>query len=237
MSNPFYPKTSAILPLPILWVPAGAMRDTTTGRMRSPTGQAPVRVVRVTPLPRTDEAQLRSLVARIAAGDQTALGELYDATAAKLYGVARAILKSTHDAEEATCDAYAQVWHEAGRYDATRASVLGWLSVICRARAVDLLRRRKVRVQAVARATSDAAEQMSPAAEELLQSVQEGTRVHRALSQLPETPRRLIAMAFLQDLSHDEIATAMQMPMGTVKSHIRRGLAAMREAMQAEDAP
>jgi len=237
MSDPRYAATSAILRPSIFFRgPVSAMTDTATDSMRTPTSPTSVRVVRVTPLPETDEGHLRSLIARIAAGHEAALGELYDATAAKLYAVARVILKNIHDAEEATCDAYAQVWREAARYDVTRATVLGWLSVICRARAVDLLRRRRVRMRAVEQAASYASEQVTPAADELLQSMQEGSRVHRALSQLPATRRQLIAMAFLQDLSHEEIAAAMQMPVGTVKSHIRRGLAALRETLQAESA-
>src|SRR5262245_41953855 len=95
--------------------------------------------------PDPDEAHLRTLISRVAQSDQSAMGELYDATIGKVFAVARLILRNGQDAEEAACDTYTQVWHEARRYDASRASVLAWMLVMCRARAVDLLRRRRVR--------------------------------------------------------------------------------------------
>jgi len=181
-----------------------------------------------------DELQLRALVARVASADQTAMGLLYDATVAKLFAVARLILRNSHDAEEATCDAYSQIWHDAHRYDVARANVIGWMLVICRARAVDLLRRRRVRERVHDRHADDPQESLAPAADELLQSMQSSAQARKALEALPEIRRRAIAMAFLQDLSHEEIAAALQLPVGTVKSHIRRGLATLRELTQAE---
>jgi RNA polymerase sigma-70 factor (ECF subfamily) len=186
--------------------------------------------------PDPDEVELRTLIARIAQADQTAMGLLYDATVAKLYAVARLILRNSHDAEEATCDAYTQIWHEAHRYDTARANVMGWMLVMCRARAVDLLRRRRVRERVAQRYADDAQDDFVGGADDLLQSLQSGSRVRDALETLPEVRRRAVAMAFLQDLSHEEIAVALELPIGTVKSHIRRGLTALRAACDEENA-
>ena len=181
-----------------------------------------------------DEIELRTLIARIAQADQAAMGQLYDSTVAKLYAVARLILRNGDDAEEATCDAYAQIWHEAHRYDAARANVMGWMLVMCRARAVDLLRRRRVRERVTQRYADDAQDGHVCGADELLQSLQSGSRIREALAGLPDVRRQTIAMAFLHDLSHEEIAAALQLPIGTVKSHIRRGLIALRSACEEE---
>jgi RNA polymerase sigma-70 factor (ECF subfamily) len=91
------------------------------------------------------ERQLAELAARVGRQDEAALGELYDATVAKLFGLARAILRNPADAEEVVCDTYTQVWQTARLYDASRGSIMGWLVTICRSRALDLLRQRRVR--------------------------------------------------------------------------------------------
>lgn len=90
-------------------------------------------------------ATLTPLVARIASGDQDALAQLYDSTAAKLLGFAMLIVKDQQDAEEVACDVYLQVWQAPLRYDPARGSVLAWLLGICRARAIDRCRRRRAR--------------------------------------------------------------------------------------------
>jgi RNA polymerase sigma-70 factor (ECF subfamily) len=201
---------------------SAARRPSVGGRRSAASGNSPD----------PNELELRALVARIAQADQVAMGLLYDATVAKLYAVARLILRNAQDAEEATCDAYAQIWHEAHRYDAARANVMGWLLVVCRARAVDLLRRRRVRERAAQRYADDPQDSSETGADELLQAMQSGSRVRDALESLPEMRRRAIAMAFLQDLSHEQIAARLNLPIGTVKSHIRRGLTALRAACE-----
>lgn len=186
-------------------------------------GQAQVAATELT-------GELDALVAALCARDEAALGPLYDATFAKVHALARAILRCAEDAEEVVCDTYAQAWHEAERYDSSRGNVLAWLLTICRSRALDRLRQRRVPVVELD-AAADLAD-ASPAPDDLLALVQEGTRVHAALATLSAERRELIALAFLQGLSHQQIAVRTGLPLGTVKSHVRRALAQLREEME-----
>lgn len=174
---------------------------------------------------------LLALMQRILQRDSTALEALYDATSGHLYALANGILRNREDAEEVLCDCYAQAWQDATRYDAARASVLGWLTMLCRSRALDRLRRRRHQRLAV---ELDAAEEVAdpdPLPEDLLALVEEGGRVHAALAALPDDRRELVALAFLRGLSHQEIAELKGLPLGTVKSHVRRSLLQLREAL------
>src|SRR5689334_15946954 len=89
---------------------------------------------------------LAELVARIAGSDREALGELYDATVARLFAIARLILRNSADAEEIVCDVYAQVWESAAQYRGDRGAVLAWLAMICRSRSLDRIRRNRIRL-------------------------------------------------------------------------------------------
>ncbi len=173
------------------------------------------------------------LIHRIADGDRDALGELYDATVANLFALARSILGNAADAEEVACDVYAQVWQNASRYSAERGPALTWMLVMCRSRALDRLRRNRVRQQAVSLDESQEEDipATGPGPEDLLNLVQQGTAVHRALESLTPLRRQLVSLAFLRGLSHLEIAQECRLPVGTVKSHIRRALTALRSEL------
>ncbi len=167
--------------------------------------------------------------------DEAALGQLYDLTAGKLFGLARTILGNPADAEEVVCDTYVQAWQSASRFDPGRGSVLAWLLMICRSRALDHLRQRRSRAAAESAATSLAEEATEPAPEDLLRQIQEGTAIHRALEALTPLRRQLVALAFFRGLSHQEIAVAMRLPVGTVKSHLRRSLQGLRAVLDVEE--
>ena len=172
---------------------------------------------------------LSVLVRRLAAGEQTALAELYDLTVAKIFGLAILIVRDAQDAEEVVCDTFVQVWHEARRYDPARGSALAWLLSICRSRAID--RRRRNQVGALAAAADDAQDLHQAGADDLLEALEPGSAIHDALSQLSPTRLQLISLAFFQGLTYEEIARETSLPVGTVKSHIRRALAAMRSTL------
>jgi RNA polymerase sigma-70 factor (ECF subfamily) len=174
---------------------------------------------------------LPELMRRLQARDQAALGAIYDATSTRLYALAHAILRDAQDAEEAVCDCYSQCWDEASRYDPKRSSVMGWLTMMCRSRALDRLRRRRrERLHVEIEAAADVEDQARPPVE-LLSLLEEGSAVRAALALLPENRRELIGLAFLRGMSHDDIARMKRMPLGTVKSHLRRGLLQLREAL------
>ena len=178
-------------------------------------------------------AELVLLIEAMARGDERALGQLYDATVGKLYALAAAILRSVEDAEEVVCATYAYAWANAARFDDVRGNVLGWLLMLCRSRALDRLRQRRA-----AQLPGSAAEIESIAGEDdqpddLLALLQQRSRVRTAVAQLTPVRRRLIALAFLQDLSHQQIAERTGLALGTVKSHLRRALAQLREHLEA----
>ncbi|MBI4542143.1 MAG: sigma-70 family RNA polymerase sigma factor, partial [Gemmatimonadetes bacterium] len=101
----------------------------------------------------TDQPPDRAVIARIASGDERALGELYDRHAASAYGLARAIVGEDADAEEVVADAFVQLWRSATLFDPERGSVAAWLAMITRTRALDLLRSRRRRARALERAS------------------------------------------------------------------------------------
>lgn len=183
----------------------------------------------------TSAPDLTDLLGALTRREEGALSQLYDATAGKLYGLARTILGNTADAEEIVCDAYVQAWQTASSFDAERGSVLAWLLMICRSRAVDLLRQRRSRAEALSAATSDAHEAIEQGPEDLLRQIQEGTAVHRALAELTPLRRQLVALAFFRGMSHQEIAQAVELPIGTVKSHLRRSLQNLRALLDLEE--
>jgi RNA polymerase sigma-70 factor, ECF subfamily len=185
---------------------------------------------RTTPDPGGDE--LSTLVGDMCRGDRQALETLYEATVGKLFALATAILRHAEDAEEVVCETYAQAWETAARFDPARASVTGWLLMMCRSRALDLLRKRRARGESFDIAGLDGVAEDLPRPDELLALMQANSRVHAALSILTPERRQLVSLAFLRDLTHQEIAETTGMPLGTVKSHLRRALSQLREHLE-----
>lgn len=180
---------------------------------------------------------LAELLAAVSRREETALGRLYDLTAGKLYGLACTILGNTADAEEVVSDVYVQAWQSAASFDPGRGSVLAWLLMICRSRALDLLRQRRSRASAQSAAINEMEEASEAGPEDLLSQIEEGTAVHRALAELTPLRRQLVALAFFRGLSHQEVAVAVRLPVGTVKSHLRRSLQSLRAVLDLERQP
>jgi len=185
-------------------------------------------------LDRSTATRLGELVAAMREGRQTALEELYDATVDRLHALARAILRNAEDAEEVVCDTFSQAWTHAARFDPSRANALGWLMMICRSRALDRLRQRRAQRSGLAADLDSIAELADSAGgpEDLVALYESGGRVLAALERLGPERRRLVGLAFLQGLSHQEIAKTTKLPLGTVKSHVRRALAELRSALE-----
>lgn len=176
------------------------------------------------------EADLCALVARIAAQDQTALETLYDYSSARLYGLARRITGDNGAAEEVVADAYWQIWQQAGRYEATRGRVLAWMLTICRSRALDWRRRQdqaEVHPEPEILRPDLYEDHNNPL--DLMQAMQRDSRIHSALARLDEGARRLLALAFFQGLTHQEIAAQTGMPLGTVKTILRKAMLVLKD--------
>ncbi len=166
------------------------------------------------------------------AGEQRALERLYRLTISRVFGAALRIVRCHATAEEVAEDVYVQVWHSAATFDAERGSPLAWLLTICRSRALDSLRRAdKAILDPDPTERLDATRQVVPGLQDLLQATQEHAALHAAMSKLRAEQRQLLSLAFFRGLSYPEIAAAAQLPLGTVKSQIRRALATLREEL------
>jgi RNA polymerase sigma factor (sigma-70 family) len=173
------------------------------------------------------------LIARIVDRDQEAFADLYRSMLGQVYHLAYRITRSEQLAEEATEDTFWQVWRQAPRFEPARGSVLTWVMTIARSRALDALR------QLDPAQCRDDIESLADQAihkdnpPDLLSAVEESNCLHAALAMLDPVPRQLVALSFFYNLSHEEIASYADLPLGTVKSHIRRSLILLRKTMAA----
>ncbi len=184
------------------------------------------------PLPAHHQPELMDLIAGVAAGEQRALERFYRLTIGKVFGLALHIVRNRASAEEVAEDVYVQVWHSAATYDPQRGTPLGWALTICRSRAIDSLRRAdKAILDPDPTERLDAVAQLVPGLQDLLQASQENAALHAALSRLQPVQRQLLSLAFFRGFTHPEIAATTHMPLGTIKSHLRRALAILREEL------
>jgi RNA polymerase sigma-70 factor, ECF subfamily len=182
-----------------------------------------------------DAAEDRRVVARIAAGDHHALGELYDRHARLLYSLALRIVGERADAEDVLQDTFAQAWRQASRFEAGRGTVVGWLITVTRSRAIDRLRQRRSQ-PAGADVDLASREVADPALGIDLQLVtaEEADRVRRALAALPAEQRLPLELAYYEGLSQSEIAARLGAPLGTIKTRMRQTLRRLRDALAGE---
>jgi RNA polymerase sigma-70 factor, ECF subfamily len=188
--------------------------------------------------PRAGSAGDSALIARAAAGDERAIGPLYERYGSVLYAVAYRIVGQRADAEEVVVEAFAQAWREAARFETGRGSVAGWLTTIARSRALDLVRARSRRDRITASAAADRPEH-SPAMSEsrpdpagALDLDERSRQVRQALDSLSAPQRRAIELAYFEGLSQSEIAERLQEPLGTVKTRVRLGMQKLRESLR-----
>ena len=174
----------------------------------------------------------RASVARIARGDQSAFAELYDRHVRLVYSLALRILQNGADAEDIVQEVFAQVWAQAGRYDASRGAVAAWMLTLTRSRAIDKLRAKRARPEAAADASAAESVVDLAAAQDLdLLSAEQVTRLQRALKELPDAQRTALELAYCEDLTHVEVAARLGEPLGTVKTRIRQAVMKLREAL------
>jgi RNA polymerase sigma-70 factor, ECF subfamily len=180
----------------------------------------------------TDEAR-SMLLQRCAAGDASALHTLYEQAAPQLFSILLRILHRTDLAEEALQEVFISVWRNASSYRPGRGSPMAWLTSIARYRALDVRRNLKVN-----RATGDLMEiaEETVAAEDtdLLEKASlssDAQRLADCMSRLSPQQDKVIRMAFINGLKHEEIAAGTGSPVGTVKSWVRRGLQALRQCL------
>lgn len=168
------------------------------------------------------------LIARIAAGDRGAFAEFYDRHSSYAFGLILRIVRRRAEAEDALQDCFFQVWSQARRYTPERGGAAVWLLLIARSRALDLLRRRRREEAAAQAATVPGVAGDTGLDAERTETAQ---LTSRALARLPEEQRGVIRLAFYNGMTHEEIAAAQRIPLGTVKTRIRRGMLRMRELL------
>jgi RNA polymerase sigma-70 factor (ECF subfamily) len=172
---------------------------------------------------------------RLADGDRAALEEIYNATRVKLFGICFRILGDRKEAEDALQDVYVNLWQRADRYDPARASPISWLATFARNRAIDRLRTGKVRGGAVAVEEANPLPDETPLADALLIDAEKSAQIHTCLSKLDETTQSHIRDAFFEGYTYAQLAEHADVPLGTMKSWIRRGLQKLRTCLEASE--
>jgi RNA polymerase sigma-70 factor (ECF subfamily) len=184
--------------------------------------------------PRPEPATDEELLVAAGRGDEGAFAALYDRVAPAVYGLVRRVVKDPSMTEEVCQEVLVDAWRTAPRYDPGRAPARGWMLVLAHRRAVDVVRseqRHRERTQRVAsRAVTPEAGADVPA----LANVERG-RVRAALAELTELQRTSIELAYYDGLSQSQIADALQLPLGTVKTRVRDGLIRLRDALAVSD--
>lgn len=174
--------------------------------------------------------ELAPLMRSVAVGDRRALADLYDRTSGKLYGICVRLLDSQAEAEEVLQDVYVTVWNKAGRFDPLKASPITWLAVLARNKAIDRLRLRRMPTDSIEKAGDIADDR--PSALDVLESAEEQDRLDGCLDELEPQHKSMIQAAFLDGATYPELAEREGVPLGTMKSWIRRGLIRLRGCLQ-----
>jgi RNA polymerase sigma factor (sigma-70 family) len=178
------------------------------------------------PVDSATEAQIAAAIGRCASGDRAALRIIYDIESQRMVGVARRMLRRQDLAEEAVQDAFMRVWRSARTFDPQKGAGRSWLYAILRNSALTILRDES-------RFTSDedAADEAAPMTESALARLPETSALRRCLERLDAKRRSVVVLAYVHGLSHGELAGKLGVPLGTVKSWVRRSLISLQECM------
>jgi len=171
------------------------------------------------------EAELTAALKRCAGGDRTALRLVYDSEAPQMLGIARRMLRRRDLAEEAVQDTFVRVWRAAGTYDPARGGARTWIYAILRNCTISILRDEARFAHAPANEPDTA-----PAADPVA-ALPERQALRRCLERLEPPRRSAIVLAYVHGLTHGELAGRLGVPLGTAKSWVRRGMAALQECM------
>ena len=180
---------------------------------------------------RTDAPVLAELLRSSSRGDQAAFARLYDATAARVHGLVLRVVRDPAQAEEVTQEAFLEIWRTASRFDDQRGSALSWLLTIGHRKAVDRVRA----AEASSRRDTRYHDTNQPVAHdetaEAATATFEAQRVRHAMQSLTQVQREAIGLAYFGGYTHTEVATMLDLPIGTAKTRIRDGLIRMRDTL------
>lgn len=179
-----------------------------------------------------DPATLARLIAAVALGDQRAYRRLYEATSPKLFAIALRILRNEGRAEDVLQDSFVNVWNGAAGYDASLSAPMTWMVTIVRNRALDYLRRTDRHAVELDEGLEAILESSEPTPVDLASHRQDAIALQTCLKRLDAGQRQAIAFAYFHGLTHSELAATLRIPIGTVKTWIRRGLEKMRRCLE-----
>ncbi len=181
------------------------------------------------------DTQLIVLIDRVAQRDAQALRQLYDATSSKLYAVAVRVVSNKEHAEDVLQDAYLNIWRIAADYRASLSPPMAWMGVVVRSRALDFLRKRKAERALggvdIDDQFGDGLDSGEPTPLDTSIASEQAWALHECLRKIEAKPREVLTLAYFRDLSHGELATQLSLPLGTVKTWIRRSLEQLRSCM------
>jgi RNA polymerase sigma-70 factor, ECF subfamily len=172
-----------------------------------------------------------ALLQACAGGDKTALHSLYKETAPQLFGLALRILRNRELAEEIVQDSFVLVWRNAHTFDPSRGAAMAWLGRIVRNRCIDVIRQRG-RETPLDPATIESWADPVPGPADLAALSSDARRLHNCLEELEESPRKVLRLVYYEGMTYDEVAVHLGVPLGTVKSWVRRSLIRLRGCLE-----
>ncbi len=174
------------------------------------------------------------LMHRVAEGDEDAVADLYDRFSSLVYKVARQLLPTRAEAEDAVQEVFVRLWQTADRYDPRRAKLVTWVMLIARRHLIDRLRRNAVRGTATSYQADGSAGQVDHRPDKKPQEDERNQSLLQRIKELPELQRVVIERAYLHGYTLREVSEQLEAPLGTVKSALSRGLARLRERAKAD---
>ena len=177
------------------------------------------------------DSDLQELVGRVALGDEKAFASVYDMVVSPVLGVVRAVLRDQAQSEEVAQEVLVEVWRTAPRYRADRGTAINWILTLAHRRAVDRVRSVEA---AAARDHKAALLDRTPEYDEVTEQVEarlEREQVRRCMRTLTEIQRQAVTLAYYRGLTYRQVADALTVPLGTVKTRLRDGLIRLRDCL------
>jgi RNA polymerase sigma-70 factor, ECF subfamily len=198
-------------------------------------GPLPLHVVEFrpsTPAAALTGAAITELLVKVARGNRDAFSDLYDALSGPVFGLVRRILRDRGMSEEVTQEVFVEAWRNAPRFDPSRGSGAGWILTMAHRRAVDRVRSEQSARDRIARLVPSQTERPHDAVEESAIRMAEMGAIRAALATLSDAQRQAIELAYYGGLTQAQIAEALAIPVGTIKTRIRDGMLKLREQLE-----
>jgi RNA polymerase sigma factor (sigma-70 family) len=179
-----------------------------------------------------DDRQLVYLIEQVSKKDTDALKQLYQATSGKMLGIAMRIIGNREQAEDILQDAYLKIWRIAEDYKQSLSPPIAWMGIIVRSRALDVMRKnateKHLQGSDIDDDTIQALDETADNPMDTALASEQAWALHECLKKIDAKPREVLVQAYFKDLSHGELATQLSLPLGTVKTWIRRSLEQLR---------